>query len=86
MLDLLGLPNLLLTQHYIYFLNIKPQLGELEIEDMLVLRQINKSFFGAGLAVMTVMLVTTCLTSLVIVVCWHKPPIIALCFLLFFFF
>lgn len=40
--------------------------------------------FGAGLAVMAVMLVTTCLTSLVIMLCWHKPPIIALCFLLFF--
>lgn len=33
---------------------------------------------------MTVMLVTTCLTSLVIIICWNKPPIIALCFLLFF--
>lgn len=33
---------------------------------------------------MTVMLVTTCLTSLVIILCWHKPPIIALFFLLFF--
>ncbi|GAU24470.1 hypothetical protein TSUD_319470 [Trifolium subterraneum] len=39
---------------------------------------------ASGLAVMTVMLVTTCLTSLVIVVCWNKPPILALCFLLFF--
>ncbi|KAI3735046.1 hypothetical protein L6452_14533 [Arctium lappa] len=39
---------------------------------------------ASGLAVMAVMLVTTCLTSLVIVLCWHKPPIIALCFLLFF--
>ncbi|CAN1145057.1 Potassium transporter 2 [Linum perenne] len=39
---------------------------------------------ASGLAVMTVMLVTTCLTSLVIVLCWHKPPILALCFLLFF--
>ncbi|KAI3695791.1 hypothetical protein L1987_78792 [Smallanthus sonchifolius] len=37
-----------------------------------------------GLAVMAVMLVTTCLTSLVIILCWHKPPILALCFLLFF--
>nr|DAD25818.1 TPA_asm: hypothetical protein HUJ06_027286 [Nelumbo nucifera] len=37
-----------------------------------------------GLAVMTVMLVTTCLTSLVIIICWHKPPILALGFLLFF--
>lgn len=30
------------------------------------------------------MLVTTCLTSLVIILCWQKPPILALCFLLFF--
>ncbi|KAL4369729.1 hypothetical protein GQ457_05G023360 [Hibiscus cannabinus] len=40
--------------------------------------------FVSGLAVMTVMLVTTCLTSLVIILCWHKPPIVALLFLLFF--
>lgn len=33
---------------------------------------------------MAVMLVTTCLTSLVIILCWHKPPIVALSFLLFF--
>lgn len=39
---------------------------------------------ASGLAVMTVMLVTTCLMSLVIVLCWHKPPILALCFLIFF--
>nr|DAD38642.1 TPA_asm: hypothetical protein HUJ06_012964 [Nelumbo nucifera] len=39
---------------------------------------------ASGLAVMTVMLVTTCLTSLVIIICWHKPPILALAFLLFF--
>ncbi|KAH9610739.1 hypothetical protein KSS87_016849 [Heliosperma pusillum] len=39
---------------------------------------------ASGLAVMTVMLVTTCLMSLVMVLCWHKPPILALCFLLFF--
>lgn len=39
---------------------------------------------AAGLAVMAVMLVTTCLMSLVIILCWHKPPIVALCFLLFF--
>jgi KUP system potassium uptake protein len=38
----------------------------------------------AGLAVITVMLVTTFLTSLVIVLCWHRPPILALAFLLFF--
>lgn len=41
-------------------------------------------FISAGLAVMTVMLVTTCLTSLVIILCWHKPPLIAISFLLFF--
>ncbi|XP_050250932.1 potassium transporter 2 [Quercus robur] len=39
---------------------------------------------ASGLAVMTVMLVTTCLTSLVIIICWQKPPIIAITFLLFF--
>ncbi|KAJ8771054.1 hypothetical protein K2173_023379 [Erythroxylum novogranatense] len=39
---------------------------------------------ASGLAVMAVMLVTTCLTSLVIILCWHKPPVVALCFLLFF--
>ncbi|KAJ7965137.1 Potassium transporter [Quillaja saponaria] len=39
---------------------------------------------ASGLAVMTVMLVTTCLTSLVIILCWHKPPIIAIVFLIFF--
>ncbi|CAK9135880.1 unnamed protein product [Ilex paraguariensis] len=39
---------------------------------------------ATGLAVMAVMLVTTCLTSLVIILCWQKPPILALFFLLFF--
>ncbi|GJN07936.1 hypothetical protein PR202_ga25812 [Eleusine coracana subsp. coracana] len=39
---------------------------------------------ASGLAVITVMLVTTFLTSLVIVLCWHRPPILALAFLLFF--
>ncbi|WRX12440.1 Potassium transporter - like 4 [Theobroma cacao] len=39
---------------------------------------------ASGLAVMTVMLVTTCLTSLVIILCWNKPPLVALSFLLFF--
>ena len=38
----------------------------------------------AGLAVISVMLVTTCLTSLVIILCWNKPPYLALAFLLFF--
>lgn len=39
---------------------------------------------ASGLAVMTVMLVTTCLTAMVIILCWHKPSWVALCFLLFF--
>ncbi|XP_050209659.1 potassium transporter 2 [Mercurialis annua] len=39
---------------------------------------------ASGLAVMTVMLVTTILTSLVIILYWQKPPILALAFLLFF--
>lgn len=39
---------------------------------------------ASGLAVITVMLVTTCLTSLVIMLCWHRPPLLALGFLLFF--
>ncbi|KAK1284134.1 putative potassium transporter 8 [Acorus calamus] len=39
---------------------------------------------ASGLAVMTVMLVTTCLTSLVMVLCWRKPPLLALAFLAFF--
>lgn len=39
---------------------------------------------ASGLAVMTVMLVTTCLMSLVIVLCWNQSVIFALCFILFF--
>ncbi|XP_074562753.1 potassium transporter 6-like [Curcuma longa] len=39
---------------------------------------------AAGLAVITVMLVTTCLMSLVIVLCWHKSIFVALCFIFFF--
>ncbi|XP_058778695.1 potassium transporter 8-like [Vicia villosa] len=39
---------------------------------------------AAGLAVIAVMLVTTCLMSLVIVLCWHKSGWVAICFLLFF--
>ena len=39
---------------------------------------------GTGLAVITVMLVTTCLMSLVIVLCWHKSVILAICFIFFF--
>ncbi|KAM2852804.1 hypothetical protein FF1_023462 [Malus domestica] len=39
---------------------------------------------ASGLAVITVMLVTTCLMSLVIVLCWHKRLFWAICFILFF--
>ncbi|XP_044466397.1 potassium transporter 8-like isoform X2 [Mangifera indica] len=39
---------------------------------------------AAGLAVITVMLVTTCLMSLVIVLCWHKSIFLAVCFIFFF--
>ncbi|KAJ8750036.1 hypothetical protein K2173_013951 [Erythroxylum novogranatense] len=39
---------------------------------------------AAGLAVITVMLVTTCLMSLVIVLCWHKNITLAICFIFFF--
>ncbi|KAK6913125.1 Potassium transporter [Dillenia turbinata] len=39
---------------------------------------------AAGLAVITVMLVTTCLMSLVIILCWHKSVFLALCFIFFF--
>ncbi|KAJ8500799.1 hypothetical protein OPV22_011351 [Ensete ventricosum] len=37
-----------------------------------------------GLAVIIVMLVTTCLMSLVIVLCWHKNIFLAICFAVFF--
>lgn len=37
-----------------------------------------------GLALMTVMLVTTCLTSLVMILSWKRSPLLALSFLLFF--
>ncbi|KAK8947234.1 putative potassium transporter 8 [Platanthera zijinensis] len=39
---------------------------------------------ASGLAVITVMLVTTALTSLVMMLCWDKPPLLALAFFLFF--
>ncbi|KAB1211679.1 Potassium transporter 8 [Morella rubra] len=39
---------------------------------------------AAGLAVITVMLVTTCLMSLVIVLCWHRSVLLAICFIFFF--
>ncbi|KAL5224765.1 hypothetical protein ABZP36_011404 [Zizania latifolia] len=39
---------------------------------------------ASGLAVITVMLVTTCLMSLVIVLCWHKSIFLAFGFIMFF--
>ncbi|KAL5987589.1 Potassium transporter 6 [Asimina triloba] len=39
---------------------------------------------ASGLAVITVMLVTTCLMSLVIVLCWHQSIILAIGFIFFF--
>ncbi|KAJ6793580.1 potassium transporter 6-like [Iris pallida] len=39
---------------------------------------------ASGLAVITVMLVTTCLMSLVMVLCWNKSIFIAISFILFF--
>ncbi|XP_022887575.1 potassium transporter 6-like isoform X1 [Olea europaea var. sylvestris] len=39
---------------------------------------------ASGLAVITVMLVTTCLMSIVIVLCWHRSVLIAVGFVLFF--
>ncbi|KAK7272867.1 hypothetical protein RIF29_13907 [Crotalaria pallida] len=39
---------------------------------------------AAGLAVITVMLVTTCLMSLVILLCWHQHVLLALGFLFIF--
>ncbi|KAG2707426.1 hypothetical protein I3760_05G148200 [Carya illinoinensis] len=39
---------------------------------------------ASGLAVITVMLVTTCLMSLIIVLCWHQNVFLAICFVFFF--
>ncbi|KAG4921301.1 hypothetical protein AAZX31_18G126100 [Glycine max] len=39
---------------------------------------------ASGLAVVSVMLVTSCLMSLVIVICWHKNVMLAIGFVLFF--
>ncbi|KAI9121259.1 hypothetical protein K1719_008292 [Acacia pycnantha] len=39
---------------------------------------------ASGLAVITVMLVTTCLMSLVIILCWRKSILLAICFILIF--
>lgn len=56
----------------------------MEQDDYRLVEILKSSSSFAGLAVMTVMLVTTCLTSLVIIICWKKPPIVALLFLIFF--
>ena len=42
------------------------------------------NFCGLGLAVITVMLVTTCLMSVVMVLCWHQSIFRAICFVCFF--
>ncbi|CAA2934833.1 potassium transporter 6-like [Olea europaea subsp. europaea] len=47
-------------------------------------RDTNRMGNASGLAVITVMLVTTCLMSLVIVLCWHRSVILAVLFVLFF--
>ncbi|XP_047974553.1 potassium transporter 8-like isoform X1 [Salvia hispanica] len=39
---------------------------------------------ASGLAVITVMLVTTCLMSLVIIICWNRSALLAIAFTLFF--
>eukprot|EP01018_Ginkgo_biloba_P005526 Gb_07455 [translate_table: standard] len=39
---------------------------------------------ACGVAVITVMLVTTALMSLIIILCWHKSFLLAVCFLMFF--
>ncbi|CAI9092877.1 OLC1v1028229C1 [Oldenlandia corymbosa var. corymbosa] len=39
---------------------------------------------ASGLAVITVMLVTTCLMSLIIVLCWHRSVFLAIAFVVFF--
>nr|XP_011463380.1 PREDICTED: potassium transporter 6-like isoform X1 [Fragaria vesca subsp. vesca] len=39
---------------------------------------------ASGFAVISVMLVTTCLMSLVIVLCWHQSVFFAICFVFFF--
>jgi KUP system potassium uptake protein len=45
---------------------------------------VSPKLLDTGLAVITVMLVTTCLMSLVIVLCWNKSIFIAIIFLVFF--
>ncbi|KAL5723662.1 Potassium transporter 8 [Ranunculus cassubicifolius] len=47
-------------------------------------RDTNRLGNASGLAVITVMLVTTCLMSLVIVLCWHQSIFLAVGFIFFF--
>ncbi|TYG74865.1 hypothetical protein ES288_D04G218000v1 [Gossypium darwinii] len=47
-------------------------------------RDIHHMGNASGLAVITVMLVTSCLMSLVIVLCWQKSVFLAICFVFFF--
>ncbi|KAJ0475767.1 putative potassium transporter [Helianthus annuus] len=68
----------------IYILEINWILMILCIAITIGFRDIKHMGNASGLAEMAVMLVTTCLTSLAIILCWHKPHIIALCLLLFF--
>ncbi|MFS7982278.1 putative potassium transporter [Helianthus anomalus] len=68
----------------IYILEINWILMILCIAITICFRDIKHMGNALGLAEMAAMLVTTCLTSLAIILCWHKPSIIALYFLLFF--
>ncbi|KAJ0663339.1 putative potassium transporter [Helianthus annuus] len=68
----------------IYILEINWMLMILCIAITIGFRDIKHMGNASGLAEMAVMLVTTCLTSLAIILCWHKLPIIALYYLLFF--
>ncbi|CAM8978929.1 unnamed protein product [Rhodiola kirilowii] len=47
-------------------------------------RDVKRLGNASGLAVITVMLVTTCLMFLVMVLCWRKSTTLAVCFLVFF--
>ncbi|KAJ0520415.1 putative potassium transporter [Helianthus annuus] len=67
----------------IYILEINGILMILCIAITICFRDIKHMGNASGFAEMAVMLVTTCLASLAIVLCWHKPSIIALYFLLF---
>lgn len=47
-------------------------------------RDITRMGNASGFAVISVMLVTTCLMSLVIVLCWQQSVFVAICFVIFF--